>query len=89
VLPLEDAVHRMTGLAAQHMNFRDRGVIRAGARADLVLFDPDSVVDRATPQHPERPSAGIEAVWVAGQKVLERGRDTGARPGVVIRRSSL
>jgi len=89
VLPLEDAVHRMTGLAAEHMNFRDRGVIRAGARADLVLFDPDNVADRATPKQPERRSEGIESVWVAGQKVFEGGRDTGARPGVVIRRSSL
>ena len=87
LLRLEEAVHRMTGLAAEHMNFTDRGLIRPGARADLVLFDPDAVIDRATPQNPELLSAGITAVWVAGEQVYARGRATGARPGAVIRRS--
>ena len=86
VLGLEEAVHRMTGLAARHMGFADRGVIRPGARADLVLFDPATVADRATPAEPNRLSAGIEAVWVAGVPVYERGRASGARPGRVIRR---
>src|SRR5690606_15522805 len=87
LLGLEEAVHKMTGLAARHMGFEDRGVIREGAVADLVLFDPDTVIDRATPEQPGRLSEGIEAVWVAGTLVFEYGRSTGARPGVVITRA--
>ncbi|MGH8167702.1 MAG: amidohydrolase family protein, partial [Woeseiaceae bacterium] len=87
LLSLEQAVHKMTGLAAAHMGFDDRGVIRAGARADLVLFDPDTVIDRATPEQPELMSEGISTVWVGGLRVYENGRATGARPGKVIRRS--
>jgi N-acyl-D-amino-acid deacylase len=86
LLGLEAAVHRMTGLSAQHMGFENRGVIRVGAQADLVLFDPDSVIDRATPESPERLSEGIRTVWVAGEPVFENGRATGKRPGSIIRR---
>jgi N-acyl-D-amino-acid deacylase len=69
------------------MDFEDRGVIRVGAIADLVLLDPDTVIDRATPQSPELLSVGIRTVWVGGQRVFDEGRATGARPGAVIRRS--
>jgi N-acyl-D-amino-acid deacylase len=86
LLTLEEAVHKMTGLAADHMGFEDRGIIRAGARADLVLFDPDAIIDRATPQSPELLCVGVDTVWVGGQSVYEGGRETGVRPGVVIRR---
>jgi N-acyl-D-amino-acid deacylase len=86
LLTLEEAVHRMTGLSAAHMGFRDRGIIRAGARADLVLFDPETVIDRSTPEAPELLSEGIDTVWVGGQSVYRDGRETGARPGTVIRR---
>jgi N-acyl-D-amino-acid deacylase len=88
LLSLEQAVHRMTGLAAAHMGFEDRGVIRVGAQADLVLFDPDTVIDRATPDSPERLSDGISAVWVAGKPVFENGRPTGHRPGSIIARAA-
>jgi N-acyl-D-amino-acid deacylase len=87
LLTLEEAIHKMTGLAAAHMDFEDRGVIRVGAIADLVLLDPDTVIDRATPQSPELLSVGIRTVWVGGQRVFDEGRATGARPGAVIRRS--
>jgi N-acyl-D-amino-acid deacylase len=86
LLTLEEAVHKMTGLAAAHMGFENRGIIRRGARADLVLFDPDAVSDRATPQSPELLSVGVDTVWVGGESVYEGGHETGARPGVVIRR---
>ncbi len=88
-LTLEQAVHRMTGLSAAHMGMADRGVIKPGAYADLVLFDPDRVTDRATPEEPHAVSEGIEAVWVNGVKVLDAGRVTGATPGVVVRRSAI
>ncbi|MEX0708821.1 MAG: D-aminoacylase [Woeseia sp.] len=88
LLTLEEAVHRMTGLAAHHMGFADRGVIKVGAHADLVLFDPETIIDRATPSEPERIAGGVHAVWVAGETVYESGRATGARPGTVMRRAA-
>lgn len=88
LLGLEQAVHKMTGLAAQHMGIRDRGVIRPGAAADLVLFDPASVMDNATPARPEALSSGILAVWVNGEQVYAEGKATGARPGQVLRRQA-
>ena len=86
VLGLEAAVHKMTGLAAEHMGFTDRGLIREGAVADLVLFDPATVIDRATPLAPTLLSEGIESVWVGGELVFHDGAVTNARPGRVIRR---
>lgn len=85
-LTLEQAVHKMTGLAAEHMGFENRGVIRPGAHADLVLFDPATVADRSVIGHADRLSTGITEVWVEGQPVWLDGKVTGARPGQVIRR---
>lgn len=85
-LELEEAVHKMTGLAAQHMGLFDRGVLRPGAPADMVLFDPATVIDRSTTAEPHVTSAGIDRVWVAGRVVYEDGAATGALPGVVLRR---
>lgn len=86
VLSLEEAVAKMTSLAARHVGLEGRGVVEPGAVADLVLFDPRTIADRATFAEPALPSVGIEAVWVAGVAVREGGRDTGARPGRVLRR---
>jgi N-acyl-D-amino-acid deacylase len=86
VVPLAEAVRKMTGLAAHNMGFTDRGLIRPGFAADLVLFDPDTVIDRATPQQPDLLSAGITTVWVGGEVVYRDGAVTDARPGKVIRR---
>ena len=85
-LGLEEAVHKMTGLAAAHMGLADRGVLRPGAPADLVLFDPGTVIDRSTTAEPHLTAAGIERVWVAGAVVYEDGAVTGALPGSVLRR---
>jgi N-acyl-D-amino-acid deacylase len=85
LLSLEQAVHKMTGLTARHLGFAERGVIREGAIADLVLFDPATVADRATPDAPDLLSTGILGVWVAGQKVYDNGAVTDARPGQVIK----
>jgi N-acyl-D-amino-acid deacylase len=86
-LSLEEAVHRMTGLAAEHMGFGDRGVIRVGAWADLVLFDPEAVTDHADFESPQVASTGIRGVWVNGVRVWD-GESTvpSAYPGRVIRR---
>jgi N-acyl-D-amino-acid deacylase len=86
VMPLEEAVHRMTSLAAEHMGIKDRGRVTPGMFADLVLFDPATVIDRATPQEPHLTSMGIARVWVNGAEVFAEGKTTGAKPGRVIRR---
>lgn len=87
-LTLEEAVHKMSGLSAAHMGFTDRGLIRPGMAADLVLFDPATVIDHATPQNPEALSTGITQVWVNGVTVFENGAVSGNHPGVIIRRAT-
>jgi N-acyl-D-amino-acid deacylase len=88
VLTLEEAVRKMTSAAAERMGIVDRGSIRPGAYADLVLFDPATVSDRATVADPRAPSVGIERVWVNGTLVFADGRPTGAHAGHVLRRAS-
>ncbi len=88
LLTLEEAVRKMTSAAAAHMGLPDRGTIRPGAFADLVLFDPATVSDRSTVEDPRAPSVGIARVWVNGELVLVDERPTGARPGRVLRRDS-
>jgi N-acyl-D-amino-acid deacylase len=87
MMPLPEAVRRMTSLAAAHVGIADRGRIAPGQRADLVLFDPATVNDRATPDEPHALSVGITTVWVNGEVVFESGRTTGRHPGMVIRRT--
>jgi N-acyl-D-amino-acid deacylase len=87
VLRLEEAVHRMTGLPAKKFGLEDRGVVREGALADLVLFDPAVVVDRGTFENPEVPPIGVTHVLVNGTFVVRDGAHTGARPGRVLQRS--
>jgi N-acyl-D-aspartate/D-glutamate deacylase len=84
---LEEAVHRMTGLPAAKFGLEDRGVVREGAFADLVLFDPDSVIDVGTFEDPNRYPDGIVHVLVNGTPVVRDGDHTGARPGRALRRS--
>lgn len=86
LLTLEDAVRKMTALNASKLGLRDRGVLRAGAFADVTVFDPARVVDRATYAEPFEYGVGIEYVVVNGRVVLDRGRPTGDRPGRAIRR---
>lgn len=85
-LTLEQAVRKMSGLAAEHMGLTDRGEIRVGAAADLVLFDPATVADRATTKEPGALSIGIARVWVNGALVYQDGKATGAYPGRALRR---
>lgn len=81
LMPLEYAVRKMTSLPAQRVGLDDRGLLRPGMYADVTVFDPDSVIDRATFEHPHQPSAGITYVFVNGQLVLNHGALTAARPG--------
>lgn len=87
LFPLETAVHKMTGLSARHFGLADRGEIRVGAFADLVLFDADRVIDAATFDAPATPARGIDTVFVNGRVVYRQGQATGERPGQVLRRA--
>jgi N-acyl-D-amino-acid deacylase len=88
LFPLAEAVHRMTGFSARKFGLRDRGVVKEGAHADLVLFDPRTILDLGTFEDPHRKPAGIEAVWVNGVKAVGNGKPTGARAGRVLRRAN-
>ena len=85
VLPVEEAVARLTARAADRLGLGDRGRIAPGKRADLVLLDPDLYVDTATYEEPQRHADGAVGVWVAGERVWADGAPTGARPGGVAR----
>ncbi len=88
LLSLEDAIRKMTSLNAQKIGLTDRGLLRAGMVADVTVFAPDKVIDRATYTEPFQYSEGIEYVLVNGQLVLDRGEHTGARAGRALRKSS-
>jgi N-acyl-D-aspartate/D-glutamate deacylase len=84
VITLEQAVHKMSGLTASQLHIADRGLIKDGLAADLVIFDPATVADRATFTDPFQYPVGIPTVIVNGRVVLDEGRHTGERPGIVI-----
>ena len=86
VIPLEEAVRKMTSLPASILNLPDRGTIADGKWADLVIFDPATVADKATFEDPFQYPVGIDTVLVNGQVVLDEGKHTGARPGKVLKR---
>jgi N-acyl-D-amino-acid deacylase len=83
---LEEAVRKMSAFPAQRLGLKDRGFIKKGMKADLVLFDKDKVSDRATFAAPQTLSEGIEIVFVGGVKVWENGAPTGNLPGEILRR---
>ena len=83
---VEEAVYRMTGAPARVFGLVDRGIVRSGAFADLVLFDPQRIADAADFSKPTRPAAGIHRVLVNGREVWRNGQWTGARPGRILRR---
>jgi N-acyl-D-aspartate/D-glutamate deacylase len=84
-LTLPDAIRKMTSMNAEKINIRDRGYVREGFRADVTIFDPQSVIDKATFEQPHQYPVGIPYVVVNGELVLDNGRHTGALPGKVIR----
>jgi N-acyl-D-amino-acid deacylase len=88
VITLEEAVAKMTGRSAAQVGLADRGVVAAGRKADLVVFDPATVADRGTPADPSAAPVGIEVVIVNGQVVLDHGAVTDARPGRALRKAA-
>jgi N-acyl-D-amino-acid deacylase len=81
VITLEDAVRRMTGLPASNLGLKDRGLIKDGMFADVVVFDPALIADKATYEKPQQYAVGMKHVFVNGVQVLQDGEHTGAKPG--------
>lgn len=88
LFPLEEAVRKMTSLASARAGFRDRGVLKEGMKADVVVFDPNTIRDVSTYEDPHHFSEGISAVIVNGTPVLREGKMTGALPGRVLRHAA-
>ena len=85
VIPLNEAVYRLSGLPASNLKIRDRGLLKEGYYADVVVFDPDTIQDHATFEEPHQYSTGVYHVFVNGEQVLKDGEHTGATPGRVVR----
>jgi N-acyl-D-amino-acid deacylase len=82
---LEEAVRKLSGLPATNLGLRDRGFLKEGYAADIVVFDPDSVQDHATFDAPLQYATGVHTVIVNGVPVLQEGESTGATPGMFIK----
>lgn len=87
-LTLEEAVRKMTSLPARRLALADRGLVKPGMMADLVLFDAARIIDHATFEEPQKIAEGVERVWVGGVEVWRDGAVTGKRPGRPIRRNA-
>ncbi len=85
VIPLEDAIRKMTSAVAARLSIRDRGLLREGFHADVVVFDPETIADRATFEKPHQVSIGVRQVIVNGVAVVRESRHTGAKPGQIVR----
>jgi putative CocE/NonD family hydrolase len=85
VISLEEAVRKMTSAVAAGLSIRDRGLLREGFHADIVVFDPATIADRATFEKPHQTSVGVHHVFVNGTAVVRQGRHTGAKPGEILR----
>ncbi len=80
-MPLEEAIRRLSGLPATNLELDGRGFIREGMFADLAIFDPATIADRATFEQPHQFAVGMKHVFVNGVQVLQDGEHTGAKPG--------
>ncbi len=84
ILTLEDAIRKMSSAVADRLGLRDRGLLRQGMYADVVILDPQTIGDRATFEDPHQLSVGVRDVWVNGTRVLENGKHSGATPGHIM-----
>ena len=85
VLTLEDAIRKFTSAVATRLSITDRGILRPGLMADIVVFDPATVAEKSTFEKPHQLSVGVRDVWVNGTRVLKGGQHTGAKPGRALR----
>src|SRR6185312_8362828 len=85
ILRLEDAIRKMTWAVAERLSIRDRGMLHEGMYADIAIFDPNTIIDRATYEQPNQLSVGMRHVFVNGVEVVTDGKSTGAKPGDVVR----
>jgi N-acyl-D-amino-acid deacylase len=85
VIPMEEAIYKLTALPASNLKIKDRGKLEAGYFADVVVFDPDTIADHATFKEPHQLATGMVHVFVNGEQVLKDGEHTGATPGRVVR----
>ena len=85
-LTLEEAVRKMTAMPAERLGLKDRGLIKRGMMADLVLFDANAATDNATFAEPQKLSTGVKSVFVNGLKVWDGEKSTGATAGMVLKR---
>ncbi len=85
IIPLEEAVRRLTAFPAANLRIAERGSLQAGYFADVVVFDPATIQDHATPENPHQYATGVQHVFVNGVAVLQDGEHTGAKPGRVVR----
>ncbi|MGQ9655303.1 MAG: amidohydrolase family protein [Thermodesulfobacteriota bacterium] len=85
VIPLEEAIRRLTSLPADNLRLDRRGYLREGFFADIVIFDPEKIQDHATFEEPRQYATGVTHVFVNGVQVLKDGEHTGAKPGRVVR----
>jgi N-acyl-D-amino-acid deacylase len=85
VIPMEEAIHKLTKLSADKLGIQKRGLLKPGYYADVVLFDPENIQDHATFPEPHQYATGVQHVWVNGQQVLKNGEATDARPGRFIK----
>jgi N-acyl-D-amino-acid deacylase len=85
IIPLEQAIHRLTAMPATNLKLKRRGSLKEGHFADIVVFDPAKIQDHATFEKPHQFSTGVQHVFVNGAQVLKDGEHTGAKPGRVVR----
>ena len=85
LVSLEEMIRRMTSLAAQKFQLKDRGLLKEGMAADIVIFDLNEVTDKATFEHPHQYSEGFHYVLVNGQIVIDNGKQTGTRSGMTLK----
>jgi N-acyl-D-amino-acid deacylase len=85
IITLQEAIHRLSGLPARNLGLEQRGLLQQGMFADVVVFDPGTIQDRATYENPHQFSVGMREVFVNGVQVLSNGGHTGATPGRALR----
>lgn len=85
VIPLEQAIRKLSGLPAQNLSIKDRGMLRKGYFADVVIFDPRTVQDHSTYEKPHQLASGVDEVWINGVQALHDGAATGAPSGRFVR----